>query len=130
YQLVKQAATALKEREEAGLRSYPPLAPLKPPPARPKRQAGAPADLLKALQRLAEELARRPKEEVVEREPFSISERIDLLRARCRRGERISLLGLLARAGRGEAVATFLALLELLRLGEVDAVQEGLFGDV
>ena len=40
------------------------------------------------------------------------------------------LLELLGRAGRAEAVATFLALLELLRLGEVDARQEGLFGDI
>ncbi|HZQ99676.1 MAG TPA: segregation/condensation protein A [Chloroflexota bacterium] len=130
YQLIKQAATALKEREEAGLRSYWRLAPLKPPPARPRRESGAPNDLLRALQRLAEQLARQPKEEVLEREQFSIGEKIELLRARCARGGRVSLIGLLANVGRGEAVATFLALLELLRLGEVDAVQEGLFGDV
>src|SRR5581483_9141541 len=61
YQLIKQAATALKEREDAGLRSYGRLAPLKPP-TRTKRESGAPNDLLRALQRLAEELARRPRE--------------------------------------------------------------------
>jgi segregation and condensation protein A len=130
YQLIKSAATALKEREEQGLRSYGRLAPLQPPPPRPKRDAGAPLDLLRAFQRLAEEIARRPKEEVIEREQFSITDRIDLFRRRCGAGERISLLGLLAGAGRGEAVATFLALLELLRLGEIEAVQDGLFGDV
>jgi segregation and condensation protein A len=130
YKLIKTAATALQEREEQGLRSYGRLAPLQPPPPRPKRDAGAPLDLLRAFQRLAEEIARRPKEEVVEREPFSITDRIDMFRGRCVAGERISLLELLARAGRGEAVATFLALLELLRLGEVEAVQDGLFGDV
>ena len=130
YQLVKEAAGALKEREEAGLRSYGRLAPLKPPAPRPKRESGRPADLLRAFQRLAEEMARRPREEVVERERFSIGEKIELLRRRCARGGRISLIGLLSNAGRHEAVATFLALLELLRLGEVDAVQEGLFGDV
>jgi segregation and condensation protein A len=130
YQVIKQAAAALREREESGLRSYGRLAPLKPSPARPHRASGTPNDLLRALQRLAEELAHRPKEEVVEREQFSIGEKIELLRARCAKGGRVSLIGLLANAGRGEAVATFLALLELLRLGEVDAVQEGLFGDV
>jgi segregation and condensation protein A len=130
YQLVKQAASALKEREDQGLRSYGRLAPLEAPVPTPKRDAGEPGDLLRALQRLAEELARRPKEEIVGREQFSITEKIEMLRARCAAGQRVSLLDLLSRAGRGEAVATFLALLELLRLGEVEAWQEGLFGDV
>lgn len=130
YQLFRQAATALHEREQRGLRSYGRLAPLAAPPARPKRGAGMPTDLLSALQRLAEEVARRPVEEVVEREQFSMADRIELFRHRCGAGERISLLELLRGAGRHEAVATFLALLELLRLGEVEAVQDGLFGDV
>ena len=130
YQRIRQAATALREREEQGLRSYGRLAPLRPPPPRPKREAGAPADLLRALQRLAVELAKRPREEIVEREQFSITDRIDMFRQRCGAGQRISLLELLGRAGRSEAVATFLALLELLRLGEVEAIQDGLFGDV
>lgn len=130
YQLIRQAASALKEREEQGLRSYGRLAPLRPPPPQPRREAGAPNDLLRAFQRLAKELARRPREETVEREQFSITDRIELFRRRCGAGERISLLELLARAGRAEAVATFLALLELLRLGEVDARQDGLFGDI
>lgn len=130
YQLIRQAAVALKEREEQGLRSYGRLAPLQPPPPRSRREAGAPNDLLRAFQRLAKELARRPREEIVEREQFSITDRIELFRRRCGSGERISLFDLLARAGRAEAVATFLALLELLRLGEVEARQDGLFGDI
>src|SRR5207244_8792303 len=79
YALIKQAASVLTEREEAGLRSYGALAPLRPPAPRPKRDGGAPADLLRALQRLAEDLARRPKEEIVEREAFSIGGKMELL---------------------------------------------------
>lgn len=130
YQMIREAATVLKEREEQGLRSYGRLVPLRPPPPRPRRDGGVPNDLLRAFQRIADELARRPREEVVEREQFSITDRIAMFRRRCGDGERLSLLALLARAGRSEVVATFLALLELLRLGEVEAVQHGLFDDI
>jgi segregation and condensation protein A len=130
YQLFRRAASALQEREERGLRSYGRLVSLAPPVPRPRHDAGSPDHLLLALRRLADEIARRPKEEVVEREIFSIGEKIERIRESCRAGTSVSLLGLLTGVGRAEAVAVFLALLELLRLGEISAVQETLFGDV
>lgn len=130
YQTFRQAAASLKEREEQGLRSYTRLVPLEPPRPTLKPRGGSPNDLLKALRRLADEIARRPVEDTVEREPFTIGEKIDLLRARCAAGLPVSLLELLVGRGRAEAVATFLALLELLRLGEIDATQSERYGDV
>lgn len=128
YRAIKDASSALREREERGLRSYGRLTPLEPPPRLP---ASRPADdLLKALQRLAVELARRPPVVTVEREVFSIGEKIELLRHLCRTARSVSLKALLEGRGRGEIVATFLALLELLRLGEVNAEQSERFGDI
>lgn len=130
YQRFKEAALALQEREDRGLRSYPRLVPLAPPQIPLKRESGVPADLLKALERLAREALQRMPQETVARAQFSIGEKIDLLRARARRGERVSFLDLLAGRSRAEAVATFLALLELLRLGEIEAQQDARFGDI
>jgi segregation and condensation protein A len=130
YQAIKQAAGALREREEAGLRSYPRLAPLAPPPPRPRRDVGVPADLVGALERLARLAIQPLPAETVAREPFSISGQIALLRARTGRGERISFLELLSTRSRAEIVATFLAVLELFRLGEIEARQDDRFGEI
>jgi chromatin segregation and condensation protein Rec8/ScpA/Scc1 (kleisin family) len=53
-----------------------------------------------------------------------------VLRVRTGRGERLSFLGLLSTGSRAEVVATFLAVLELLRLGEIEARQDDRFGDI
>jgi segregation and condensation protein A len=130
YQAIKRAAVELREREEAGLRSYPRLAPLAPPPIPPRREVGVPSDLIRAFERLARLAIERQPEEVVAREPFSISEKMTLLRERTGRGERLSFLALLGGRSRGEIVATFLAVLELIRLGEIDVRQDDRFGDI
>jgi segregation and condensation protein A len=130
YQRIKQAALKLKEREEQGLRSYPRLVPLAPPPAPPRRDAGVAGDLLKALERLAREALKRVPEETVQREQFTIGQKIDLLRQWAKRGARTSFAGLLAVGSRGEIVATFLAVLELLRLGEIEVQQDDRFGEI
>jgi segregation and condensation protein A len=130
YQAIKQAAVALREREDAGLRSYPRLVPLPPPPAPLRREAGAPADLVRALERIARlAILPLPPGEVA-REPFSISDLMAALRARTGRGERLSFLAQLSSGSRAEVVATFLAVLELLRLGEIEARQDERFGDI
>jgi segregation and condensation protein A len=130
YQAIKEAAGALREREEAGLRSYPRLAPLAPPPAPLRREAGAPGDLVRALERLARLAITRTPDETVAREPFSISDKMALLRECTGRGEWLSFLTLLSTGSRSEVVATFLAILELFRLGEIDARQDDRFGDI
>jgi segregation and condensation protein A len=130
YQAIKQAATSLREREESGLRSYLPLAPLAPPPRVPRGGSGAPADLLRALERIALAAIREAPVETVHREQFTIGEKIEQLRTRCAGRVRVGFAALLRGGSRGEIVATFLAVLELLRLGEVEIEQDERFGDI
>lgn len=130
YQQVKLAAQALREREALGLRSYARLAPLAPPSPRPKPEMGLPTDLMRALERLAREAMRQLPLETVQREQFTIADRIDLLRRRTAIGGTVSFRELLTARSRGEAIATFLAVLELLRLGELEARQDERFADI
>ena len=130
YQAYRGLARVLQEREESGMRSYPRLVPL-PPPTRVQTDRGVPDQLLSALRRLLIDVVAQPKEvEIVERETFTIGDKIALFREQCAHGRRVRLRDLLLGVRRGEAVATFLALLELIRLGELDAVQTERYGDV
>jgi segregation and condensation protein A len=130
YQAIKQAATSLREREESGLRSYLPLAPLGPPPRSPRREGGTPMDLLRALEKIALTAIREAPVETVHREQFTIGDQLALLRRRCAGGLRVGFAALLRGGTRGEIVATFLAVLELLRLGEVEIQQDERFGEI
>ncbi len=130
YQAFRGLAQILQEREESGMRSYPRLVPLLPP-TRVQTDRGVPKQLLSAFRRLLIDVVERPKDvELVEREVFSIGDKIAFFRERCARGGRVRLRELLRGVRRSEAVATFLALLELIRLGELDAVQLERYGDV
>jgi segregation and condensation protein A len=130
YEAFRRAAASLRVREESGLRSYARLAPLEPPAARPRLGAAEPGELLRALERVAAAALGDAPSETVLAEPFTISEKIELLRGRCRGGACVSFRGLLVGRSRGEIVATFLALLELLRLAEVEIRQDGRYGDI
>ena len=130
YQTYRSLAILLQEREESGLRSYPRLVPLAPP-MRVHTNRREPDHLLAALRRLLIDVVEQPRVvELVEREAYSIGDKIALFRDKCARGGRVRLLDLLIGVRRSEAVATFLALLELVRLGELHAVQIERYGDV
>jgi segregation and condensation protein A len=130
YDSFRRAAASLRGREESGLRSYMRLAPLEPPARQPRAGGAAPGDLLRALERVAATALRDAAPETVEPEPFTIGQKIELLRDRCRGGICVSFRGLLAGCSRAEIVATFLALLELLRLAEVEIQQDQRYGDI
>jgi segregation and condensation protein A len=130
YQAIRQAATSLREREESGLRSYLRLAPLAPPARPPRGGAGAPADLRRALERIALLAIREAPGETVRREQFTIGEKIAVVRRCCPDGARVSFAALLRGGSRGEIVATFLAVLELLRLSEIDVEQGERFDEI
>ena len=130
YESIRRAAGSLREREESGLRSYLRLAPLAPPARSVRPGGGMPDELLRALERIAASAVGEAEPEVVEPERFTIVAKIALLRSRCRGDERVSFKGLLAACGRAEIVATFLALLELLRIGEVEIRQDERYGDI
>ncbi|HEY8489510.1 MAG TPA: ScpA family protein [Dehalococcoidia bacterium] len=131
YKRFREAAEALREREQAGLRSYPRLA---PPPDLPPA-AGLEGVTLEALARLFQEvLLRQPDPEPaveVRRDTVTIKERMSALLDALRRFGKVSFLGLVRAArSRVEVVVAFLALLELLKAGQVHAEQEDLFGDI
>ena len=80
-----------------------------------------------------EALKRVPQEELREifAERFTVGEKIEAIGERLRRETRFPFSSLFARmASKHEIVCTFLALLELIRLMQVRAVQSGPFGEI
>lgn len=133
YRSFKQAAAALGELEARGWRSYPRAA---PPPALPPAPLAPtpPRLLLRALERLLLHAERRLPAEEVEGVPPpqpTISEQVALIerllheRARVRFNEVIAAV-----RTRRELVVSFLALLEMLKRGQVDVTQTGLYGEI
>jgi len=129
YRIFREAAELLRQLEESGRRSYArqpcPEAPPRPePPLEPVRPDALRAAMLRMLKGL------RPKEERLDLPPrVTVQERIDHLMACLSSRSRATFAEV---AGRTipEVVATFLAVLELLRLGTIRAVQEVPFGEI
>lgn len=129
YRLFKEAAERLRELEERGRRSYSPQAgdavdrhrdaPLEP--IAPEDLRAAMARMLKALKREPERLALAPRVSVEQR----IGDLLDILSSR---GS--ASFAEVAGATVGEIVATFLALLELIRRGTVEVEQERAFTEM
>ncbi len=128
YRLFRDAAEQLRQLEEAGRRSYPrqpsetatrPEPPLAPIP--PEALKDAMVRMLKALQPDARHLALAPR--------VSIQERMEQLLSRLAT-EGSAIFSEVGGRTIGEIVATFLAVLELLRQGFIAAVQENAFGEI
>ena len=89
-------------------------------------------DLVGAVNELLRRVAEREgaKGEIVE-DRWSISEKIVSIRERLSQAGRLKFSGLFDGArSRGEVVATFLALLELVRLRQLMATQDNSFGEI
>ena len=89
-------------------------------------------DLVGAVNELLRRVAEREaaKGEIVE-DRWSISEKIVAIRERLGRVDQLKFSGLFDGVrSRGEVVATFLALLELIRLKQLMATQDDLFGEI
>jgi segregation and condensation protein A len=132
YKRFKQVAKGLREREVAGLRSYPREAPPPQLASQFRLEDVTLADLLAAIQ---EALARLPAlpdaESAVPPLSVSIDDRIADIARRTAGRRRISFRALLRTAtSRVEVIVTFLALLELIRQCRVTVVQEALFEDI
>jgi segregation and condensation protein A len=138
YRRYKEVAVHLRQREEQGLRVYVRTAPR--PSVQPKLDPASMdlARLHKALQRV---LARLPAEVAVPRVktyPITVAEQIDNVRTFLRQTPRqadgrqsVSFTGLLSRsATRIEVIVTFLAILELVKQGELEVAQETIFGEI
>ncbi len=133
YRQYKQVAGKLAEREAAGLRAYLRLA--GPPDMERRLSANGTslAALFAALQKVLQ--AREPEPEnvdtVVRPLRITVRQRIDDLTEQLRRGQPLRFDELVsAGASRQEVIATFLAMLELLKLGWVRVEQAGLWGRI
>ncbi len=130
YQNFRRAAEALREREIRGLRSYASLIP--PSPGElpvPALLPGSTRDLVRAMQRLIARTRTMPVDDLP-REEFTIGGQMDMLRQCLASHERFTLGTILRGSERAAWVATFLALLELMRLGIAHVTQAGQFDDI
>ncbi|MER3405252.1 MAG: hypothetical protein C4289_08895 [Chloroflexota bacterium] len=130
YRVFRDAAAELRRLLATGRACYgrvaaPDARLLGPAPLEP-----VPPDMLaRAMRRVLERL--RPPGEELPAEEYRVADKITLLRSELARAGRLALSALLGRCTcRLEAVVTFLAVLELLKLGQVSAQQEGLFGEI
>jgi len=132
YKKFKEAARFLEQKEVQQAEVFTPQERATLPPADP---AGSLADvsLFDLIGIFNEALKRLPREDLREvfGESFTVADKIEeLVRLTTEKG-RVRLSELFARMrSRVEMVCTFLALLELMRLKQVKAVQERPFGDV
>ncbi|MBM4118335.1 segregation/condensation protein A [bacterium] len=88
-------------------------------------------DLLGALRDVMALVAEREARHRVELENVSIEDKMALIRARLARGERLVFRDLLAEAPtRLHVIVTFMALLEMVKYGELRVEQEGRCGEI
>jgi len=132
YRQFKQVAAGLRDRETKGLRAYKRGGPLPEFPTRPLLEGIAPADLAQTLQTL---LSQRPKVASVNRviRPLrvTVAEKIELLGKILAKRKRIHFHQLLRRTStRQEVIATFLAMLEMIKRQHLVVRQEHLFGEI
>jgi segregation and condensation protein A len=131
YKRFMEVVAVLEERQQAGLRHYPRMA----PPLEPKPDNGLGSVTLESLCGLMVEiLARTPPEPraVLPRDRgMALSERIEDFRMRLLRRGRFSFRRAIAECRtRLEIVVSFMAILELIRAGEADATQPAAWGDI
>lgn len=130
YRRFKAAADALRERVENGWRSYPRLA---PPPAIPPTNGLSQVTLQRLAAIVRAVLAQQVEPAVgeVAPEPVTIREKVEELEALLARDGRVSFTAFIGAArSRVEVVVAFLAVLELVRRGQVVADQPAPFGDI
>ncbi len=130
YQLFRQAAAALAARDEANLRSYPhPPVPYRSVP-RPPTPPWDP-NLLAAAFCAARSRPKVETPQVVDAEPrVSLAEAIAHLEQALQRFATVRFEEVVGEPLRQRLVATFLAVLELIRLGRLRAAQEERFGEI
>lgn len=131
YRAFKNAASYLRELEDAGHRSFARIA---PPPSDWLPTGLEKVTLKKLLAALAKALERLPPEpepERLQRQVLNIVERREQLLSRVKRSGRTSFANLISDCKtRFEAIITFMAVLDLLKTADLEAEQETVFGDI
>ena len=132
YRRYKEASQWLRERDEAGLRTYVRVA----PPTRPQHVTldfvGTTLAMLKNAAQAVLYPSDRPRpEEAIQRPRISIVQQIRLIRQRLIHWKQVGFHTLLSRQPtRVEAVVTLQAILELIKQRMVQATQGSLFGEI
>jgi segregation and condensation protein A len=131
YRAFKNAASYLRELDEAGHRSYVRIA---PPPADWLPTGLEKVTLKKLLGALAKALERlppAPEPERLQRAMINIAERRQTLLGIIRRGGSLPFSRLIADCRtRLEAIVTFMAILDLLKTEDLRAEQSAAFGEI
>jgi len=131
YKKFKDAASDLQQRELAQENLF------SRTPETPELTAERPIgevsmfDLINAFQNVLKRLSRTEDLREIFEENFTVSDKIELIMKMTATGVAIRFSELFAGAAtRSEIVVTFLALLELIRLKQLRAVQSEVFGDI
>ena len=144
YKRYKLLADALADREEGALKHFykestlpPEIARYEPPVDLDKLLDGL---TLAKLKRIFEQVMKRQEDKIdpirsnfgtIRREPVSLEQKIGQVMSYARRQRRFSFRELLEGQGdKLEIVVTFLAVLELMKIGKIHLSQEETFGDM
>ncbi len=131
YRRYKAAAQQLHDREDRGQRAFVRTAPPEFPRPPLPQGAGLPTQLLAALQQILAPQPLAPVSDVVSPIRVSITDQMSIIRARLEGRKPCTFHSLFSPASsRMEVIVTFLALLEMMRRGEVVAWQERVFGEI
>lgn len=136
YKAFKEASGRLRELEEKRSDFFPRGAAELPAAGVGEEAEGEPLseislfDLVSALARVLKNLPPKPFHEVI-RDEFTVSQKVDEIRRGLKEGPRLLFHQIFSRSrNRYEAITTFLALLELIRLREVTISQQCRFGEI
>jgi segregation and condensation protein A len=132
YRRFKQIASILRQREQVGLRTYlrlttPPAIEFKPD------LSGIDLDSIRAamMEALAQAELEQPLDTVVAPPKIRLRDKIQLILQSLRSAGRANFNAILDKAKtRLEVVVSFLALLELIKLDQIEAVQQDLFSEI
>ncbi len=129
YKRFKEIAVILRERDEQGMHSYIRLATSGITP-RFDLEGMVLDDLAEAMRRVLTALPEEASAPEVARAQFTIEDKIAVIEAVIISG-RVTFHRLLGSVKtRAEAIVTFLALLEMIRLGRVSVEQSGVYGEI
>ena len=130
YKKFKDAAAKLGVRELEQSNMFTRLPEPEPAVERPLGDVSV-FDLINAFNGILKRINQREDLREIFEENFTVSDKIDLIMKITATGVPLKFTELFASAAsRTEIVVTFLALLELIRLKQLKAVQDGAFGDI